>query len=181
MSDFYENPDNLRLLQKAQLKEQSGMDIKADVIQLMQAAFDSLADEDWEDYNNHQSHFNDFLSKYSIELSPIPLVAIKQLVQQLSDIIPEILACDKSLQSDYHDLVLHLVCEIANKNDLCHQMPDLSMQELNEVILPEPSSREEYCKTLSSLCSEYSQIQDFHEAGNILIKIYRYAAYYVYV
>lgn len=180
MSDFFEDPENLRLLQKVQLKKQSGMDIKKDTIQLIAAAFDSMTDEDWVEYERHQKHFDEFYQKYKTQLSDFSLTAIHQLVQQLLNIIPEISVCGGETQSDYHDLVLHITCEIMNQNDVCKQIPEYDVATLNNILPPEPETREEYCHILSELCSEYLQTQDFEQAGIILVKLYVYSSYFIY-
>ena len=140
-----------------------------------------MTDEDWIEYEQHRHHFDEFYQKYQIQLSSFPLTAIRQLVQQLINIIPEILVCAGDQQSDYHDLILHIICEIANQNEACHQMSDYNTSELNQMTFVKPVSREDYCNTLSELCTTYLQIQDFQRAGAILLQIYLYSAHFIYM
>ena len=55
MSDFFEKAKNQKLLQKIELKQNSGMSIKKDTIQLIADAFESMTDEDWAEYEQQSA------------------------------------------------------------------------------------------------------------------------------
>ena len=121
MSDFFEKAENQRLLQKIELKQNSGMSIKKDTIQLIAAAFDSMTDEDWVEYERHATQSHHIYQKFYPSLSDIPVAAIRELVSKIPNIITEL---DQISAEDdeflYHLCFSTIWAQIANYNDVGH-------------------------------------------------------------
>ena len=167
MSDFYENPENLRLLQKVQLKEQSGMDIKKDTIQLIAAAFESMTDEDWVEYEQHSAKANIIYDQIYPALPDIPAAKLRYLIEHIADIITMIdMSIDDNEDAIYALCLSRVYAEIANCNDIIH----LYDGDKDTGTLSVPDDYNQWKKECLQLCKEFLEFG----SGQVLLNLTSY-------
>lgn len=121
MSDFFEKAENQRLLQKIELKQNSGMSIKKDTIQLIAAAFDSMTDEDWAEYEQQSARAAQLFEHYFSNMPKLPLSALLQIIETIPSVLSDY---EKAIHEqdvnvyDYNLLFVTINTAIANYNDI---------------------------------------------------------------
>ena len=121
MSDFFEKAENQRLLKKIELKQNSGMNIKRDTIQLIAAAFDSMTDEDWIEYERQSARAAQLFEHYFQNMPKLPLPALFQIIQTIPSVLSDY---EKAIHEqgsnvyDYNLLFVNINTAIANYNDI---------------------------------------------------------------
>ncbi len=157
MSNFYENPENLKLLQKAQLKKQNGMDIKNDVIQLMEAAFNSMTDEDFTKYHTNDKYVQLLFERYCPELSPLPLVAIEQLIKAMSQLFVELASKNTMILSE--SLLIQRMAILIDQYNVSAKIYSPGKQQTSAIcqrcLNDQPDSLQQWIKQYQNYCQQY--------------------------
>ncbi len=167
MSDFFEKAENQRLLKKIELKQDSGMDIKKDTIQLMAAMFDSMTDEDWIEYERHSTKANMIYDQVYPALPDIPAVKLRYLIEHIADIIAMMsTSVDEDEDTIYALCLSRVYAEIANCNDIIH----LYDGDKDTGTLSVPDDYDQWKKECLQLCKEFLEFG----SGQVLLNLTSY-------